>query len=321
MIKASEANFQFNSSSPADWCETNYFSFYIPSDGIFSALYLLSRPVLGVAMSDITVQDRIAVAWEDQLYVDNQQHLQCPQSLLDYNLSNGLSVKAVEPLKRYDISYKGIDDTEIAIEFEALMDPFDMNDPDMDPLASDRIGKAWGGAALSGHYEITGRIRGEARLRGQSYKIDCIDTLDRSWGARKERDNDSVIWLHGSFGEKLTIHAFFRYDPLSAGFGKLVSGYILENGNVYGLVNGRGSAKRLGILPLSNVVEITDIRGKTFQFTSSAVNASSYSPFPSTPYPQSFMRCNYEGTIGWGVQMDVISRNFLTRNRDRLLRS
>jgi hypothetical protein len=316
MIRPGDAEFQFSPDSPLDWCETNFFPFAVPEERISGSFYLLSRPRLGVAMSDVSVQDRIAPAWEDQLYVDNQQHLPCPPSLLAYSLPNGLSVEAVEPLKRYRIDYAGIDDTEIHVEFAALMAPFDMNDPAMDPLAGPRIGKGWGGAAFSGHYEITGRITGEARLRGTSYAIDCVDTLDRSWGPRKERDNGNAIWLHGSFGEALTMHAFFGLDPANGeAFGPLISGYILEDGAVHGLVAGQGRASRLGTLPMSNAVEVTDIRGKTFHFTAAAVNAAPWAPFPSMLYSQSLMRWSHEGAVGWGIQQDVLSRAYMTRNR------
>lgn len=316
MISANEAEFQFGPDAPYDWCETNFFPFAIPEACISGGFYLLSRPKLGVTMSDITVQDRIAPHWEDQLYVDNQQHLPCPSSLLDYSLPNGLSVKAVEPLKRYRIDYKGIDDTEIHLDFVSLMPPFDMNDPEMDPLAGPRIGKGWGGAAFSGHYEITGRITGEARLRGKNYKVDCVDTLDRSWGPRKERDNGNAIWLHGSFGEALTMHAFFGLDPANtAEFGPLISGYVLEDGQVHGLVEGKGRAERIHNLPISNEVEVTDSRGKTFRFNAAAVNGANWAPFPSMIYAQSLMRWHYGDKIGFGVQQDVISRAYLTRNR------
>ncbi len=321
MIRPEEAEFQYSPSSPYDWCETNFFPFAVPEHRISGSFYTLTRPVLGVCMSDVMVQDRIKPGWEDQLYVDNQQHLPCPKSLLDYSLPNGLSVKAVDPLKRYTIDYVGIDDTEMHVEFRSLMEPFDMNDPDMDPMAAARIGKGWGGAAFSGHYEITGRITGEVRLRGKTYTVDYVDTLDRSWGPRKERDNGNASWIHGSFGERLTVHAFMALDPANSDeFGALISGYVLEDGKLYGLVAARGRAERQGIFPMSNAFEVTDIRGKTFRFTAATINASPWAPFPSMVYTQAFQRWNYEGNIGYGVQQDVLSRSYLTRNRDAMAR-
>jgi hypothetical protein len=196
------------------------------------------------------------------------------------------------------------------------MEPFDMNDPAMDPMAAARIGQGWGGAAFAGHYEITGRITGEAVLRGKKYKVDYVDTLDRSWGPRKERDNGNASWIHGSFGERLTMHAFVGLDPAhTQAFGPLISGYVLEDGKLYGLTAASGEAERQGIFPMSSRISVTDTRGKRFDFTAATISSSPWAPFPSMVYTQAFQRWNYNGEIGYGVQQDVLSRSYLTRNR------
>lgn len=316
MIKTSEADFQVRPDSPYNWCETNFFPFCIPEERINGNVYMFTRPALGVAMCDVLVQDRIAPAWEDQLYVDNQQHLPCPTSLLDYALPNGLVVKAVVPLKHYRLDYVGFDETELHLDYRALMEPYDLNDPEMDPLAGPRIGKGWG-KSFSGHYEITCRITGTVRLRGRTHAVDCIDTIDRSWGIREESGKGNAVWMHGSFGEELTIHALFGGgDPASdPALGTLVSGYVLENGAVHGLVEGRGSAVRLNALPLSVEAAFVDRRGRRFVLSGAAVNACAWAPFPSLIYPQSLMRWSCEGRTGWGIHQEIISRAYMTRNR------
>ena len=320
MIEKHHAEFQFQETSPWDWCETNFFPFSVPEHNLSGSIYLLTRPKLGVTMVDILIQDRIAPAWEAQAYVDNQQHLPCPASLLRYSLPNGLSVEACDPLEHYTITYDGIDDTSFEIDFRALMRPFDMNDPAIDPMASGRIGAGWGGAAFSGHYEITGHIAGHLRLRGRDYQIDCVDTLDRSWGPRKERDNGNATWVHGSFGRDLTVHAFLGLDPAKrSGFGPLISGYVLEHGELSGLVSAEGMVERHGLLPMSNRLQVSDVRGRKFDLTAASINGCVWAPFPSMVYSQSFMRWNCEGRIGFGVQQDVLSRSYVTRHRDAII--
>ena len=319
MIEKQHAEFQFSEESPWDWCETNFFPFSVPEAKLSGSIYLLPRPKLGVTMVDILVQDRISPAWEAQAYVDNQQHLPCPASLLRYSLPNGLSVEARDPLEHYVIRYEGIDDTRFEMDFRALMPPFDMNDPAMDPMAAGRIGASWGGAAFSGHYEITGQISGVLRLRGREFAIDCIDTLDRSWGPRKERANGNATWIHGSFGRDLTVHAFLGLDPATeSGFGPLISGYVLDRGELSGLVKASGLVERSGLLPMSNLLQVTDARGREFDLTAAAINGCVWAPFPSMVYAQSFMRWNCNGQVGYGVQQDVISRSYLSRNRDAI---
>jgi hypothetical protein len=315
MIKLEDIDFHHKPGSAFDWCETNFFPVTIPEAGIGGGFYLLTRPAIGVCMSDVSFEDRIASSWEEQLYIDNQQHLVCPASLRSYQLSNGLSVEATDPLKSYNIRYQGIDDTEFDLRFDALMDPFDLNDPEQDPLAAARVGKSWG-EAFNGHYETTGRVHGTARIRGVSYKVDCIDTLDRSWGVRKERDNSNVIWLHGSFGEELTLHILAGLDPTSkTGMGKLISGYVLENGNVYGLTDLEGHTTYRGILPISMSFKATDIRGRSFAIDAEALNAAPWAPYPSMVFARSLMKWTTDGKVGFGSRQDVFSRASLTRNR------
>ncbi len=318
MIVPSDADFHQPPTDDFRWCETNPFLFHVPEANLSGVIYTVTRPVLGVCMSDITIQDRISHAWDAQRYIDNQQHLPCPRSLLDYTLPNGVSVRAVQPLEHYHVHYEGIDDTRIDLEFKAIMAPYDMNDPDQDPLAAGRLDAGWN-QAFGGHFEQTGRLRGTVVVRGESFAIDCIDTLDRSWGPRAERDNAAVVWLNASFGERLTLHALFAFDPASTPhFGTLISGYVLDDGEVYGLTALTGQSERAGLVPMSTILTATDTRGKRFTLTGAAMNGSPWAPYPSLVYVQTLMRWNCDGRIGHGVQQDVMSRAYITRHRDAL---
>jgi hypothetical protein len=227
-------------------------------------------------------------------------------------------VNAVEPLKRYLIDYQGFDDTEMHLESNALGDPWDINDPNTDPLAESRIGAGWD-KAFSGHYELTGRITGEARIRGKTYAVDCIDTADRSWGVRDDRTVANITWLHGSFGEDLTLHAMALIDPAhDENFGGLISGYVLENGKAYGLVEMTGRSERSGMYAMSTLLEAVDVRGPRYQISGATMNAGPLGPRPAVLYVQHFMRWNCDGKIGYGVQTDGITRAYATRHRDAL---
>ncbi|MGQ0696775.1 MAG: DUF7064 domain-containing protein [Panacagrimonas sp.] len=319
MLTAQDAEFHHTPDSPWDWAETNLFSFYIPEARINGTIYLLARPMLGCAMADITIQDRLTFSWHDQLYVDNQQHLPCPKSLLDYSLPNGLHVKAVEPLKYYRIDYVGNDNTELHFDYKLFAGPFDINDPKMDPLAATRPGAAWD-QAMRGHYEVTGHVTGEAIIRGKKYNVDCVETGDRSWGPRRETGNRNTAWLHGSYGRDFTFHLFAEIDPAhSEVLGQLISGYILEDGQYYGLTEVKGRTERRYHVPLSTECEVVDIRGKRFHFTGGAMNSSAWAPFPAMVYYQSLMRWNLGGKIGYGAQIDSSNIEYITKNRDLLL--
>lgn len=318
MIKPEDADFHFQADSHWQWVETIALPFAVPEANINVICYVVTRPMLGVCAADITVIDRISDLWEEQAYIDDMQHMPCPKSLLDFTLPNGLSIKAVEPLKHYRVDYDGFDDTSFHLDFVALHEPFDINDPAMDPMATGRNGPAWD-SSWSGHYEVTYRIRGELTVRGKRYPVDCVDTGDRSWGPRPERDNSSVIWWHASFGEALTCHLFTGHDIATRNeMGPHVSGYILEDGQIHGLTGSSGRQEYRKAVPMGGQLEVTDVRGKTFQFTYSTVNSCYWAPYPSNTFLQSSLRVVHEGRIGNGVQQLGLSRAYLTRHRDAI---
>lgn len=318
MIKPEDCDFHFKPDSHWQWAETIALPFAVPEANINGIFYLVTRPMLGVAMCDITIMDRISDLWEEQAYVDNQQHLPCPKVLSDFSLPNGITFKVIEPLKHYRVVYEGIDDTRFSLDYFGLHAPYDCNDPAMDPLAAQRNGPAWD-SSWNGHYEATFRVKGELILRGKRYEVDCIEVGDRSWGARPERDNGTMIWWHAAFGESLAVHLFTRHDiATTKDFGALVSGYVFEDGKLYGITDCRGTQEYRKAVPMGGVLEVTDIRGKKFNFTYSTVNSSYWAPYPSNTYLQASMRVNLDGRIGNGIQQLGLSRAYMGRNRDAI---
>ena len=318
MIRSEDFDYHFTKDSHWQWVETIALPFHVPGENINATCYVVTRPKLGVCMSDITIMDRITEAWDEQLYLDNQQHMPCPESLLEFSLPNGLSIKAIEPVKHISAKYEGIDDTRFDLEYVALHEPYDINDTDMDPTAAARKNPAWD-TSWSGHYDVTYHITGELVVRGKRYEVDCVDTGDRSWGPRPERENASVIWWHASFGKELTIHLFTGHDIANTSeMGPHISGYVLENGETYGIVKSNGRQEYRKIIPMGGILEVTDTRGKTFVLSYSTVNSCHWGPYPSNNYMQASMRVVCNGKVGHGVQQMGLSRAYLTRNRDAI---
>ena len=318
MITLRDCEFHNRTDSHWQWVETIALPFNIPEANINGLVYVVARPMLGVCMSDVTLIDRISDLWEEQLYIDNQQHMPCPKTLIDFSLPSGLSIAAVEPLRRYRVVYRGIDDTRFELEYLALHEPYDINDPNMDPTAAKRIGPAWD-SSWSGHYDVTYQVKGELVARGRRFAVDCVDTGDRSWGPRPERDNSSVIWWHASFGQSLTVHLFTAHDiAKTADMGPHISGYVLEDGKVYGVTHSRGAQQYRKAVPMGGELEVTDIRGKKIAMTYSTVNSCYWAPYPSNTYLQSSLRVNHNGRVGQGTQQLGLSRAYLTRHRDAI---
>ncbi len=188
----------------------NHWGFHIPGTDILVNMYALFRTNLGVVQTMIAINSRRAQAvWEGD-YWDFQAHVPMGPNfdLCDYSLESGLSVRATEPNRVYDVRFDDGEGTSIEFTFRALMDPFDIHDPAMDPLA----GEAWGDA-YNGHFDQTGVFTGELVLRGQRMPFECVSTWDHSWGIRPERHRSSLSWLHAHFSKTSAIHAMLSYDP------------------------------------------------------------------------------------------------------------
>ena len=58
-------------------------------------------------------------------------------------------------------------DTEFHIEFEGLMPPYDITDPEMDPNAPKE-------KPIKGHFDQTGHFKGTLKVKGKTYKVDSV---------------------------------------------------------------------------------------------------------------------------------------------------
>ncbi|MGH8596248.1 MAG: hypothetical protein ACREXT_06285, partial [Gammaproteobacteria bacterium] len=117
------------------WAETLYLPFVVPEQRLFGSIYTLARPGLGVALSEIKVFRGMGRSRLDAAYSDNRQQLPAPAEFSRFTLVNGVNVDLSEGPQRYRARYQGFDDTRIELQLDALMPPYDIHDPTMDPKA------------------------------------------------------------------------------------------------------------------------------------------------------------------------------------------
>jgi hypothetical protein len=133
----------------------------VPEVPLHIGLYSLFRPNLGVVNSAIFANSRrVTSSWETD-YWDHRAYLPMKpdESLLGFEFRNSLKVTCLEPNKVWDLHFDQPGFLSVDVRFEALMPPFDIHDPDMDPRAgrggSDlSAGELWAG----GHFDMTGPL-------------------------------------------------------------------------------------------------------------------------------------------------------------------
>lgn len=317
---------EFHASDPADrtWTETTVLIFSVPDAGILANAYVLARPNLGVALSSIIIGQGFCRQPYEIDFTDPQMHLPCPESFSNYTLDNGLTVESDGP-KNYRMRYQNaLGAAAFDLTFRGVHEPFDPHDAAQNPLleqdraapADTRRGDEW----ENGHFEVKGHVTGDLELRGRTYRVDCYEGMDHSWGPRTELGTRSVSWVSVNLGADWVMHMAV---PMSIRDGKVHYdrvrfGYVAEGGEVYGLVDGTISAERVDMLAISNHVTATDVRGRQYEFFGSAVSAAPWHSFnPCHVCYHVLFRYQVGDRVGYGEMGDIFGLDYLAERMSR----
>jgi hypothetical protein len=305
MITEQDMYFHTPTSDNHYWAETNYFGFYLPEEAIHVNVYVLTRKNAGIVLSSITVTDGFSNTPHQVRYTNNQVHLPFPDSDFDnYKLGNGLAIKCTKPVMDYDISFDDQRGLSFDVQYKALMEPYDIHDPAMDPLAASTDDVS--ATAYAGHWDQSGRVTGKFTLEGKTYAIDCVSSMDHSWGERMEDQFKNFCWLNANFDNDISIHCIWTSNPKDINdYCAIVHGYVREGDQVFGLTKGSGKLRRNGFLHQHMELEVEDVRGKVHNFTGTAFTSNPWQPWPFVDATQSFLRWDMNGVIGWGEVQDV----------------
>jgi hypothetical protein len=320
-----------NADSPAfDHAETLFMIFSVPEARISGNAYVLCRPNAGVCLSSIYVHQGIhANAWSAD-YSDAPMHLKCPETMADFTLSNGLSVKGSNGARDYALRYEGRDGMcRFDLSFKGLMDPFDPLDPAQNPMlevfagdpeASTGAGDSW----TKGHYDLVGRITGELELYGKRFEVSCVDGLDRSWGPRAEWNSAPVSWMHLTFGDDLAFHLVVTLDVVNGQqvYTTFRFGYAVVDGECCAVTAAEVEAESVGMLGMHRTVRITDAKGRQWEMVGAAIAAAPWhSAYPSFISFQSLYRWTMGNRVGFSNVTDVIGVTTLSNRLSRLARA
>lgn len=306
MITEQDMYFHTPTSDDHYWAETNYFGFYVPEAAIHVNVYVLTRQNAGVVLSSITITDGFSNAPHQVKYSNNQVHLPFPKTNLDnYELGNGLAIKCTKAVMDYDIKFDDQSRVAFDVQFKGLMEPYDIHDPKMDPLAAaadDKVSQT----AYAGHWDQSGRVTGKFTLDGTTYDIDCVSSMDHSWGERQENQFKNFCWLNANFDNDVSIHCIWALNPDDINdYCAIVHGYVREGDQVYGLTKGSGKLHRNGLLHQHMALQVEDIRGKVHDFAGTAFTSNPWQPWPFIYATQSLLRWELDGVVGWGEVQDV----------------
>lgn len=306
MITAQDLEYHFSPTDDYTWAETYYLPISIPEERLFAHVYVCVRPVLGSMSNDIRIMGTVSETELDLLYVESQFHLPAPKRFSRIEGPNGLSVVAVNPPRDYRIDYIGRDGTEIHVDMIGLMNPWDIHDPTLNPLAghteAERLSRTSMGSGYKGHFDMHCRTRGTMTVRGKTYDVDVVDRMNHSWGPRPELDIPPTNSVWASFGEELGFRLHLHLDPTkpTGSDQRFAHGYLLDHGKVFALVDAKPVTTRLGIVPISVDVEVTDERGRTYMLRGVPLAGAPWRAYSTAVCWCALMRWEFNGQIGYG---------------------
>ena len=230
-ITPADDGFHFDQMSDRWWeTETAWFSFCHPGRRLGGWLYTMVRPNIGTVAGGAWVWDDTAhLPWEVP-YCANFTALRLPegQKLTNITLPTGVSIKALEPLTKYQLTFVDEGRLELALEFEAIMPPHPLRKP----------GSAFG--RLS-HFDQFGRVTGHLVLHGERIEIDCLAIRDRSWGPRPETRPGKSAYVTGIASPSTAFLAVTKWNDPEDG---VAHGFLIKDGEVADLASGRRIVER-----------------------------------------------------------------------------
>ena len=307
-IRAEDVEYHTPSEADYTWTETWLFPVVVPDEHLYALVYVQARPVLGVMTNDISVIGALTDVRSELLYYDVRNHLPAPAEFSKLTSPTGLQIEATEPPRNFRVDYVGYGENEIHVDWQGLMEPFDIHDPEHSPHAT-TAGGADGLAYAKGHFDMTGRATGTLIVRGQEYEVDCIERMDRTWGPRDEMlGTPAMNSISATFGPDLAFHVIARMDP-DAPVDRnleLAHGYVLDGDEAYGIQTGSLTTRRVGTVVVSLDMELTDIRGETYDLHASPDIGAPWMSVPGGLAWNSLMHWwdRGSGREGYGVVME-----------------
>ena len=210
--------------------ETAWFSFCKPEIGLGGWLYNMVRPNIGTVSGGCWIWEPGAhQPWEVPYYSNlTVMPLDPASDLRDVHLRNGVSIKMLEPLKKYRLGYKDGDLIDLDLTFDAVMPPRTMakNDGSFQKLS---------------HFDQFCKVTGRLTLHGEDIAIDCHAIRDRSWGPRPEHRPGRSAYVSGITDPSRCFLVVTKWnDPDSP----ITNGFLTLDGTTGNMISGQRRVTR-----------------------------------------------------------------------------
>jgi hypothetical protein len=274
------------------WTETIWFAWMIPERNLLGYFYPVFRPNHGVQFGGVLVFDHTAeLPWELPVF-HYDWHQSYPEGLdlRDAKLHNGMTVKAVEPTRVFELGYESRDLT-LELRYEALMQPL--------------VSRGTPPFTVAGHIDQPGHVTGRMVLHGEELAVDCFAMRDRAWGPRVDGRQPKIGY---SYATASADSAFLSISIDRHEGDNITTGYLMRDGVWSRMASGTREVERdeRG-RPAVVTIDGTDELGRRVQARGTTVSRQVFTAYPSMFCWNSLARWELDGVECWGEDQDVWS--------------
>jgi hypothetical protein len=213
-------------SDDPDWRESMWFCFQDPRHGFGGAIYYSYMPNVANPMGSWSfyVTTGMQSTPNQPAYV---KRIEVPLPDADWDdltIDGVVTYRRIEALKRWSITIRDGDRMQADIEADFHAGAWHYIDnvhPTPRYLAADRYHRPW-------------RMRGEMRLDGVTYALDCTGDSDHSWGPRRWAPLYKSKYIAGQAGDRFAFQAF---SGIAADGGVVPYGFVWDEGRMHAITD------------------------------------------------------------------------------------
>jgi hypothetical protein len=284
------------------WTETTWWGFMVPDRRLGGMIYTLFRPNLGVATLVTQVwSDEHVAPWASP-YARSLWHLPMPDGDIDDVQLGFLHMRAVESLRKYQLTYEDGDSCAFDLHYEAVMEPH--------VVAAERE---------MGHFDQLCHVTGELQVDGEAVAVDCHAVRDRSWYVRNDFRSMRSAYTYGAVDAGEHFLAYTRPADNDGDLGAVFGGYLVRDGEKADLKEGvrRVLSRRRGH-PDEIELTATDAAGRSLEARGRVTSSLASQSTPGMFAYMSIAEWTIGDRPGHGEDHDVWSPDTLaTRHRLR----
>jgi hypothetical protein len=298
------------------WNESSYFSFMAPERSLSGLIYFWHRPNLNLTQTLVSVWDPAGAELHDCVFHESEyaQPLRSGDEMFDFTSDSGLSVRCLEPQRRYQLEYR-VPGCDMELEWSGFMAPFETRQVAADTLEPSMMD--WG----KGHYEQFGRMRGLVVVDGEKIPVDHFSNMDHTWGIRRmahDMPRHGYEWGCASENSSFLVHTISTIspeeDPLEGTAEGELRGWYTKDGTQASFRSGTRRVLERGPdgRPLRILVEAVDELGRRLGAEGTCMNNLNWPIHSVWVCHWCLSRWEFDGTTACGETQDLIQ---LRQNR------